>query len=241
MPPTTTGRPSAAGVTDRFAPKERSSRPTLSPTSSAKVATAAVTAMPRATAKTLSSLRRRRRASDSKTMRKIMRHSMKMLGGLGHRRGGNAQRVAFHAVVNVNGIASPRLADGGNVDRRATVAADHVLAVLVVALVPANRARVEAGAHRAGGIQDGDDANFRAPHVDHNAVQVMVGKQAGSNLRLAVLDAHALRRGHGVGGAGVDELRRYQHDHQQAGRSRGELPEVVALLIGQELAALGRR
>src|SRR5271157_645980 len=154
MPPTATGRPSAAGVTDRFAPKERSSRLTLSPTSSDRVATAAVTAMPRATAKTLNSLRRRRRARDSKTIRKIMRRSVEILGGVGQRRRGDAQRVTFHAVVNVNGIASPRLADGGNVDHRATVAADHVLAVLVVALVPANRACVEPGAHRAGGIQD---------------------------------------------------------------------------------------
>src|SRR5208282_566097 len=140
MPPTTTGRPSAAGVTVRFAPKERSSRLTLSPTSSDRVATAAVTAMPRATAKTLSSLRRRRRARDSKTIRKIMQRSVKMLGGLGQRRRGDAQRVTFNTVVDVNGIASPCLADGGNVDHRATVAANHVFAILVIALVSANHA-----------------------------------------------------------------------------------------------------
>src|SRR5271157_1076056 len=241
MPPTATGRPSAAGVTDRFAPKERSSRLTLSPTSSDSVATAAVTAMPRATAETLSSLRRRRRARDSQTIRNIMRRSVKILGGVSQCRGGDAQRVAFNAVVDVNGVASSRLADGRNVDHRAAVAADHVLAVLVVALVPANRASIEARAHRAGGVENGDDPNFRAPHVDGNPVQVMVGEQAGGNLRLAILNAHALRWGHGVGGAGIDELRGNQHDHQQAGSSRGKLPEAVALLVGHKLPSLGRR
>src|ERR1035441_9222293 len=188
MPPTATGSPSAAGVTDRLAPKDRSSRLTLSPTSSPRVATAAVTAMPSETAKTLSSLRRRRRARDSQTIRKIMRNSVEIPGGLGERGGGDVQLVTLDQIVDMNGIASPRLADGGNVNHRATVATDHILAILVITLVPANCAGVQTGAHRAGGVQNGNHPNFHSPHMDDISVKVMVGEQARGNLRFAILD-----------------------------------------------------
>ena len=91
---------------------------TLSPTSSASVATAAVTAIPSETAKTLRSLRRRCRARDSTRFEKSCHATLEMTSRSGQRNGAKAELLAFNQIVNVDGIASACLADG-----RSTIAA----------------------------------------------------------------------------------------------------------------------
>ncbi len=58
-----------------FAPNDRSSRLTLSPTSSARVARVVATVIPSATATPLRSFRRRPRVSDSRTILASMGYS----------------------------------------------------------------------------------------------------------------------------------------------------------------------
>src|SRR5882724_2686716 len=218
MPPITTGNDADFGVTRRFAPKLRSSRFTRSPTSSIAPSMAVATADPSATAPMAISLRRGARRIDWPTNRRnnSTTPAAEMPGTRRQPVGGDYELFALNAGFQRDRITASRLADGRNVDGGGTVLADHVAAILIVALAPANLAGVERDSDGLIGPLDGDDAHRRAVGLDRKTVQQAVAHHADGNAH------HALRHCERNGGRqlgrrfGVDELRRDgQHKYRR--------------------------
>src|SRR5689334_7256643 len=156
MPPISTGSARPFGVTIRFAPRLRSSRFTRSPISSITPSIAVATAEPMATAATVMALRRGERRIDWLTKRRNMSARGTKDSGSGQQLGGgNDELVALHARFDRYRIASARGADRGHINGRRTVLAKYVRAVLVIALVTADRARVESRGQRL--VRTADD------------------------------------------------------------------------------------
>src|SRR5579859_129558 len=145
MPPISTGRDADFGVTSRFAPRLRSSRFTRSPISSMAPSIAVATAEPSATAPIAMALRRGARRIDSPTKRK----NKSAAPGLENFRARQQLRSGDHdlAVLDLrferNGIAAAGCADGGNVDGRGAILADHIGTLLIIPLAAADLAGVE--------------------------------------------------------------------------------------------------
>ena len=70
----------------------------------------------------------------------------------------------------MDGVTASRLPDGREVDDGAAIPANHIAAILVITLMPANRTGIEAGAHGAGGVENRDQPHFRARHVNDDCV-----------------------------------------------------------------------
>src|SRR5271154_1057274 len=114
-----------------------------SPTSSATVSVEVATAMPTTSAAAASILRRGFRTNDSPTSRANISGFMNHRRRAGQRGEIDEHFSAFHARFYGDGIAAAAIADRGNVDHRAAVAADHVLPFLAISLPAADLARVE--------------------------------------------------------------------------------------------------
>src|SRR5271165_748812 len=221
MPPISTGSDRALGVTNRLAPRLRNSRFTRSPISSMTPSMAVATAVPMATAATVIALRRGDRRMDWLTKRKNMRLAgiaEDFLAGdeLG---GGDHQLAAFHLGRDRDGIAATVDADAGNEDGGSAILADHVGALLIVALVAANLASVKGGHQRLIGAADDDEAHMHAGLVDGKAVQVAVVHGIHRDADLAVRDGNRNRGGEFGGGLGVNELGRDAEDEQAGGEA----------------------
>src|SRR5271154_5526606 len=113
-----------------------------SPTPRATVNVAVATAMPSASAAAVNIFRRGLRTKDSPSSRvnmSVMDHRVR----IGQRRKIDDHFAPGHRVFHGDRIASAGATDRRHVDRRAAVAADHVLSLLPVAYAPANLAGVE--------------------------------------------------------------------------------------------------
>src|ERR1700734_134066 len=137
MPPISTGRDPAFGVTIRLAPRPRSSRFTRSPISSITPSMAVATAEARATAASFIALRRGARRIDSLTKRRNMLQSgiAKQLHAWEKLAGGNHQPIALHPRIERNRIAPAARSNARNENGGAAVLADHVGTILIVTLV----------------------------------------------------------------------------------------------------------
>ena len=85
--------------------------------------------------------------------------------GAGQRREIHDHFSPFHARLHGNRIAAAALADRRNINRRAAIAADHVLPFLAVSGRAANLAGIERRGVIAVGLVDHQEADHRVVHV----------------------------------------------------------------------------
>src|SRR5258708_5870621 len=220
IPPITTGREADFGVTIRLAPKLRSSRFTRSPTSSMAPSMAVATADPSATAPIAMAFRRGARRIDWPTNRRnnSTTPADEMPGARQQLAGRDHELPALDARFERNRVAAPLLTDSRNVDGGSAVLANHVAAILIVALASANLAGVKRHSDGLIGPLDRDDTDGCTIRLDRKTVQHPVAHQADWNAD----HAFRYRERHGCRKLGrrfgVNELRR-DGQHEQ-GRSR---------------------
>src|SRR5579875_327467 len=220
-----------------FAPNERSSRATRSPTLMESVATAVVTAIPSATAATPRSFRFRRRVSDLPTIL-LSIFSAEDTGGARKCRPGNDQHIVLHQVVDVDGVASASRTDGRNINRRAAVSANDVLALLIVTLGTTNLAGIQGCVDRIRRINDGDKPDFRSIHSNLEMVELVVLQFRDGNADNPIRETH-LNGGPGcLRNSRINKIRTDEHNDDKPNRACGHLPEALAPLAGQHFAAL---
>src|ERR1700722_2533909 len=144
----------------RLAPRARNSWARRSPTSSETLKAAVTTAIPRASAAPVRSLRRGRRPKESATRRRNInvgehaRLARNLLSGTPETGEIHHDVAAIDAGCDTDGIAAALVSDTRNVDGRAAMAADDVLAVLPIAFGATDAARIESCAVAIGFLDD---------------------------------------------------------------------------------------
>src|SRR3984893_5750842 len=229
----------------RLAPRARNSCERRSPTSSETLKAAVTTAMPRARAAPVSSLRRGRRPNESATRRRNIivgesdpQLTRNLLSGATQAGKIHHNVAAIDVRGNADGIAATLIADGRNVDGGAAMAADDILAVLSIAFRTTDAASIESCAVSVGLLDD---------HETQRLVRDVYGeKMEFPIIHLGERDANFLaqggnrrRRWRGRIGARVNKIGGENKYDYKACSSGGHHPVALAAVFRFEQAFPG--
>src|SRR3984893_5266976 len=229
----------------RLAPRARNSCERRSPTSSETLKAAVTTAMPRARAAPVSSLRRGRRPNESATRRRniIVGESDPQLtrnllscatqaGKIHH------NVAAINVRGNADGIAATLIADGRNVDGGAAMTADDILAVLSIAFRATDATSIESCAISVGLLDDHESQRL-VRDVYGEKMEFSIIHLGERNANFLAVGGNRRRRWRDRIGARVNKIGGEYKNHYQTRGGSGHHPVSLTAILRFEQAFSG--